>query len=229
MEYEYAVSESKPVLGFLHADPDSLSVARSELNETAREALNNFRALVAKKQCRTWATPEELGGLVSRSVIRMRKSHPRPGWVRADTNGDLALRERIIELESRILTLQSERSRSLIAEGMTLEGGDERTNVEIETLDGETINVAFTWNEILIALTRSTLDLVDRDQLSAQLASSLRHSEINPDDVLKLSTESITRIIIYMLASDVLERRQYEYRITGVGIGIAANLQLRMK
>jgi hypothetical protein len=227
MEYEYALGQNKPVLGFLHADPDSLSVSRSELSESAREALSNFRDLVSRKQCRYWTTPEELGGLVSRSIIRLRRSHPRPGWVRADTHGDLALRERIVELESQILALRAQRSRNLIAEDLSLDGGQERTSIDVEMLGGEISAVELTWNEILLALTRITLDLIDQEQLSICLSKELIHGTADPNNALKLSVESMTRIIIFMLASGVLERRQTEYRLTQTGIGVAANLQLR--
>jgi hypothetical protein len=227
MEYEYAVGQGKPVLGFLHADPDSLTVARSELNESAREALRTFRDLVSRKQCRFWTTPEELGGLVSRSIILLRKSHPRPGWVRADTNGDLALRERIVELESQILALRADRSRNLITEDLTLSGGQARASISIETLRGEIINLELTWNEVLLALTQLTLDLIDMDQLSILMSKVLLDGRGDPGNALRLAPATMTRVVIFMLASGVLERRQNEFRITQNGIGIAANLQLK--
>jgi hypothetical protein len=228
MEYEYAVSQGKPVLGFLYADPDGLSVARSELNESAREALMGFRYLVAREQCFLWSTPEELGGLVSRSVILLRKSHPRPGWVRADTNGDLALRERIVELESQILALRVDGSHNLMTEGQSLNGGLERISVDIEMLQGRTSTVELTWNEILLALAQLTLDPIDKEQLAINLSKELMDAEADPNDVLRVAPESVTQVIIFMLASNVLERWQYKYRLTQNGIGIAANLQLKL-
>jgi hypothetical protein len=225
MEYEYAISQSKPVLGFLHADPDTLPVARSEVSQAARDSLATFRALVSRKACRTWTTPEELGGIVSRSVIRLRKSHPMPGWVRADINGDLVLRERIIEFESQLLALRSEKAASSLRE-VSLGGGEGRVRIEINAGDAiETIET--TWNKILLHLTPLTLDPIDQAQMSLRLAAALANDRGNPGDGRSVTTESITRVIVFMLASGVLERRQYEYRITEAGISIAANLQMR--
>ena len=149
--------------------------------------------------------------------------------MRADTNGDLALRERIVELESQLLAMQADRSRNLITQDLSLDGGQARTSIDIEMLRGETATVELTWNEVLLALTQLTLDLIDQEQLSIRLSKALIDRRADPNDALKLTPETMTRVIIFMLASGALERRQNEYRLTQNGIGIAANLQLRME
>lgn len=45
-EYGYAVAESKPVMAFLHSDPDAIVFGKSEKDEAAREKLEAFRTKV---------------------------------------------------------------------------------------------------------------------------------------------------------------------------------------
>lgn len=84
MEYRYAVDIGKPVLAFLHRDPLTLPALRVESDPASAQKLKDFRALVQRKMCRFWSTAPELGGLVSRSVIRLIKHSPATGWIRAD-------------------------------------------------------------------------------------------------------------------------------------------------
>lgn len=87
-EYNYAV-ERKPVLAFLHRDPDSLSVRRSDLSPEARASLSAFRGLLeARHTCRYWESPDELAGSVAKSLAPAFESDPAPGWIRADGTGD---------------------------------------------------------------------------------------------------------------------------------------------
>jgi len=108
MEYRYAVQSGKPVIGFLHRTPGSLSVDRSETAPEARAKLDNFRSLVQQKMCGFWESPSDLGSRVSRSVVQLIKATPAVGWIRADHVGEnasaeiLRLRTRIEELEAGI-------------------------------------------------------------------------------------------------------------------------------
>ena len=56
MEYDYAVAERKPVMAFLHADPDKIEHGKSEKNEAAQARLEAFRTKV-----KAWRAREALG------------------------------------------------------------------------------------------------------------------------------------------------------------------------
>jgi hypothetical protein len=84
MEYRYALETGKPVLAFLHGEPTALPVSRVDSEPHLQEMLRGFRILAQQKMCRFWTSPSELGGLVSRSMIRLIKNSPGIGWVRAD-------------------------------------------------------------------------------------------------------------------------------------------------
>ena len=61
VEYEYAVSRGKPVIGFLHADLGSIPASKTERSEEGKARLQEFRAIVQRKACKSWHNPSELG------------------------------------------------------------------------------------------------------------------------------------------------------------------------
>ena len=84
LEYDYAIERGIPTMAFLHKDINSLPVSKSEKTEKGKEKLSVFRAKVQKKLCKYWTNPQDLGSVVSRSLIQLIKTKPAIGWVRAD-------------------------------------------------------------------------------------------------------------------------------------------------
>lgn len=76
MEYRYALEIGKPIISFLHKDPDSIPVKKSEKSDEGKEKLDAFRELAQKRMCKFWQTPQELGSVVSRSLIMLQKKTP---------------------------------------------------------------------------------------------------------------------------------------------------------
>lgn len=115
MEYRYAISTDKPVIAFLHKDPGALQAKLTEQTEEGRKRLEEFRKLAQKKMCKYWESPQELGSVVSRSLIMLQKKHPGIGWVRGDqvpskdaTVEILRLRKKIEQLEEELSESQTE-------------------------------------------------------------------------------------------------------------------------
>lgn len=111
-EYDYAVAKNIPVLAFLHAEPDAIPAGKTELQPDARRKLDTFRQKVEQKMCRKWKTPEELGGVVSRSLVQEMKGNPGEGWIRgryASNPEELQrLHSKIDELTTRLQTAKTE-------------------------------------------------------------------------------------------------------------------------
>jgi hypothetical protein len=105
-EYDYAVSKSKPVLAFLHSSPDSIPLGKSESSDDGRKKLDAFREKVSKKMWKSWKSPEDLGAVVSRSLVKLIKSHPAEGWVRGRYGSGPEHLRRIEELRSEVELLQ---------------------------------------------------------------------------------------------------------------------------
>jgi len=109
MEYEYAISKGKPVLGFLHGSPGSIPMSKNEDTEEGRQKLAAFRELVQRRMCKFWTTPQDLAGSVVFALLDLFETYPAVGWVRGDslasdeaTREILRLRERIEELEGQL-------------------------------------------------------------------------------------------------------------------------------
>lgn len=108
-EYRYAKKIGLPVLAFVHGHPQQIPVGKSEADENLRSKLEAFRNEVMREHpVRNWTTSAELGGLVSRSVVRETKVTPRPGWVRNDGSSPVALLEQLSAANSEIADLKAQ-------------------------------------------------------------------------------------------------------------------------
>lgn len=164
MEYRYALETGKPTIAFLHRNPGKISSDNSESTDEGREKLRVFREAVEKKLCKQWETPQELGSVVSRSLIQLIKSTPAVGWVRANELADREATMELLQLRRRVEDLQTELSRVRISAPKGAEGlaqGDEEHSVEFTfnaTPPGEyksaTWSTSFgtTWNDIFAAI-----------------------------------------------------------------------------
>ena len=96
-EYDYAVSIVKPVLGFLHRNPEAIPAGQTDFDPDSRKRLESFRAKVERRHCKYWTSAADLGGVVSRSLVQEKKRNPMAGWVRADSLGGPGTLERLME------------------------------------------------------------------------------------------------------------------------------------
>lgn len=101
MEYEYALSKHKPTIAFLHQNVGSIPAAKTESTDEGKQKLEEFRQLPKTKVVKYWFSPSDLGSKVSRSIIQLTKSHPTPGWVRANEAAEVAAPE-ILSLRHKI-------------------------------------------------------------------------------------------------------------------------------
>lgn len=126
MEYRYALEVGKPIVAFLCVDPGSLPARLTETHASKRKKMEEFRGLVQSRLCKFYSSPADLGAKVSRSITQLRKQHPRPGWVRAETLKDMATSDEVLsirrekdELRARLdqLALEAPRSSERLAQG----------------------------------------------------------------------------------------------------------------
>lgn len=110
MEYEYAVIQNKPVIGFLHKDPSSIPAKKTEKSPEGQIKLAEFRNLVQQKMCKYWSNPADLGSVVSRSLVKLIKTSPAVGWVKADLLPDKSTAEEFLRLRQQIEDLQDQLS-----------------------------------------------------------------------------------------------------------------------
>jgi hypothetical protein len=104
-EFDYAIEARKPVVSFIHREPDSIPVGKSERSDKLRKKWEAFRDKAMRtKMVRHWTNPDSLTTAVSVSLPKLFKTHPAEGWVRAryaSNTGEVEkLRRRIEELEA---------------------------------------------------------------------------------------------------------------------------------
>jgi Domain of unknown function (DUF4062) len=108
MEYRYALSISKPTIAFVHRDPGKIIADKTETSSEGKMKLSDFRSTVEKRLCKQWETPQELGSVVSRSLVQLMRSTPAVGWVRANELADREATLELLQLRRRVEELQEE-------------------------------------------------------------------------------------------------------------------------
>jgi hypothetical protein len=148
MEYEYALSKEKPTIAFLHASPNEIAAVKTESSEAARKMLDSFRGLARLKTVRTYKNASDLGSVVSRSIVKLMKTHQAIGWVRADAIVDGIAAREILQLRKRVEQLQSELDKTRTsgpAGSENLAQGMERFEVGFEIEYSIPTRGSFTW------------------------------------------------------------------------------------
>lgn len=167
-EYDYAVKRGIPVLAFLHGEPDAIPAGKTELAPEARARLDAFREKAERRMCRHWKTPEELGGVVSRSLVQIIKLQPGEGWVRArfasNTEELQRLRSKIDALTASLEVARTEPP----PEAKSLAQGAERFRIRL-AIEKHDHMVELTWDEIFACLGPPMFDEASERELKNQL------------------------------------------------------------
>jgi hypothetical protein len=171
MEYEYAILQGKPVIAFLHKDPEALLSGKCEKSPEGKEKLEIFRGLVQRKMCKFWVTPADLGSVVSRSLVKLIKTNPAVGWVKADRLPEESTAEEILRLRKRIEELETQLQQSLVTSPSGTEHlsqGDDLVNLrysfgafKTSRFSADvTYSATFetTWNELFSAISPLLVD-----------------------------------------------------------------------
>jgi hypothetical protein len=192
MEYEYAVTQGKPIIGFIHRDPGSILASKTENSADGKLKLEAFRSLVQQKMCKHWTNPSELGSVVSRSLVKLIKTNPAIGWVRGDlvpsessSKEILLLKKRIEELET---DLENARFQAPVGtEGLSQGNDSFRINYAYESFEETFIKrdawkipassntethwdrLFATWNEIFSEISPSMINEASEERLNILL------------------------------------------------------------
>lgn len=210
MEYEYALSQDIPIIAFLHKNPTNIPVAKSEDKEELKIKLESFRDFAQKKLCKYWESPLELGSQVSRSLVKLIRDKPRPGWIKSNFLPSEELTKEILELtkENEKLKVEIKNNQTINQEGTEVfSSGDEEFEITFQFIAKDltypferkvyTIQKKLTWNEIFSTISPSLIDETTEDILKSKI-NDLCRSKMNDEiskqlkkDLRKLETFSI--------------------------------------
>ena len=193
MEFDYAISIGKPVIGFFHKNPDSLPGTKLERTDAGRERLRAFTEKIKKRLCRPWGTAAELGSAVKSAIINELEFNPKPGWIRADAMPSFEavekLRQRIADLEERLKKHKSAGRPSFAA-------GAERIGIPLVVKydfhkDEEESwvkrakkrfehEIEITWDDLILTLEGDLVQGTDFERLWRALDSEIGKREVDP-------------------------------------------------
>lgn len=184
-EYDYTISQAKPLMAFIHSVPGEIPSAKTENSDLGRKRLEDFRKKVEDAHhCKYWKTAAELGGLVSRSLVNLRKTNPTEGWVRGKFAAtDLMLVE-LANLRARVAELAAESSKSKSTANQSANanfaGGDDKVTSTVSyKKSGEkervTEKVQTTWNNIFKYVGPALLTECSDDELKEKFKLCLHH------------------------------------------------------
>jgi hypothetical protein len=107
-EFDYAIAKGLKVIAFLHGDPQSIMVGKTDNNAELSARLGVFRDKAQTgRLVKYWQKADELPGLVSLSLLKTIKTYPAIGWVRASSAGSTELLNEINTLRKENETLRS--------------------------------------------------------------------------------------------------------------------------
>jgi hypothetical protein len=108
-EYDYAIQRGIKVIAFLHENPDSIPLSKSEQTPELRARLKAFREKVASgRLVKFWKSADQLPGLVALSLSKTIKMFPAVGWIRADKVSSEVILAEINEVRKENERLRSE-------------------------------------------------------------------------------------------------------------------------
>lgn len=99
MEFEYALEIGKPIISFIHKNPGKIPAEKSEQDAEKKAKLEQFKNIAKRKLIKYWDSPENLGSVVSRSVLRLVKDFPAEGWIKSDSAIDETSLQEISRLQ----------------------------------------------------------------------------------------------------------------------------------
>lgn len=236
MEYDYAVEQGVPVMGFIHGDPDQIPSGKTELAEEARAKLDAFREKVKRKMVKQYMTPAELGGVVSRGLIKLQRDQPRQGWVRGDLAMTPETEARIAELRAELAERRQVAAEQHEAEALPkiegLASGDEECHLQVNVTGSDkkdaakahysrttyiwTISYKTTWNEILQQIGPPLLDEASEREIARSLNTLVEDlareqpqawpGEIHEWSKRAIADSSVDDVIVQFFALDLIAR-----------------------
>lgn len=161
-EYDYAVGSGKPVLGFLHADPECIPAKYTDRDPELERRLAAFRLKVQHKLCKFWKTPAELGTAITTSCVKLIRAHPAEGWVKSRFIKTTEDAEKVSSLLEQVLTLQKELDalrRLGVADTSGLAQGEDPVRLEFSSGKEPNEFVDTTWNAVFARIGKACLEL----------------------------------------------------------------------
>jgi Domain of unknown function (DUF4062) len=160
-EFDCAVAQEIPVLGFLPSNPDAIPKGKLDDDPTLAPKLAGFVAKVEGRPIKRYDSPEKLGSVVSRSLIRLIKDQPGEGWVKGRNAMTPETAAEMSELRARVaeLSLRQEQGPATLGEDLeSFQQGEDLFKIMFQyratspKKEGKLRAGEFSWNTIIRVL-----------------------------------------------------------------------------
>lgn len=121
MEFNFAEELKKPILAFVHSEPDQIPAGKIELEPEARRRLHSFRELVSQRICKSWTNKENLKAAVLLAMVHAIRTKPAFGWVRNEGLENQELLRRLASLQERFDAQQAELLSLRVSAGFSID------------------------------------------------------------------------------------------------------------
>jgi nucleoside 2-deoxyribosyltransferase len=211
-EYNYALASEKPVIAFIHGDPNSLPHAYVERSEVDREKLKAFVQRVKfKHHCKFWKDKHELQVSIYPAIQQLIKSKPALGWTRqADGPSVDELNRRLVELQSKYDACRAEldavRERAVSFDQVL--SGELTIDYEVvwQNQSVESKSVVLTWMEVFMKLAEGFQDgLVRAHSIDVSFLPTPLHGSIHTDGAAS------EKIIAHLFTAGVINSFHRDY------------------
>jgi hypothetical protein len=224
-EYDYAVQQGVPVIGFVIDDKAPWPNDRVEDDPKKKKALAKFKAKVKSKPVGFWSTARDLYGSFSIAFMKLFNTNPRPGWVRTTELGGpevLAELSRLssenAELRAKVDELQKVPDTSHLAQG------EDEINLKIYNEGKHFSDLAVTWNQIFRVVGSAIIQDPDifyiKEAFKKFIIKQLAHKGINLEFAKLTIMDELERVEIQLLALGLIEIQQVNIGVrTYMGTG----------
>lgn len=231
-EYAYAVDQKKIVLAFIHGDPGSISLAKSDVDPELARRLSEFRKKVSSgRLVQFWSDRNDLKAKIIISLTRAFSDSPQSGWIRGNTatNEETLTQLNALLVENDALIKENNRLKIFTTtEVEGLAGFDESFKVRYSwtyysqgrhaTNQGSS---DLTWKQIFIACAPNFLRPTAPSVIGSSISKYLRENG-GPDRSVSVYDSDENTIKVQLMALKLL--RVYSATAKGGGVGEFAEL-----
>ena len=226
MEFEYALESGKPIISFLPKNPGNIPSGKCDNDPAKKEKLEEFKELAKKKLIKYWENPENLGSVVSRSMVKLIKDFPAEGWVKSNSAVDETSLKEIAKLQKenndlkerlQAIAREAPKGAEKLAQGtdevevdFTFRGTDKNTSKGYNC----TSVLTFTWDELFACIAPEMIDECTEIEIGKALCRLILHNKDNIGE--EPMFKDLKNLSDFKLSKDVFNRIIVQFRALGL-------------
>lgn len=224
MEYEYAKEVGKPMIAFIHKNPDAIPSGKSEKTAKGKKSLAEFKNAVKGFIVKYWENPNELAAEVVTSLHKLVKKFPAEGWVKAGSAIDESSIKEIRRLQAENRKLREELEAVCMhgPEGTAdLAQGDDTIEIGYKYRKNNNENnhvstMVFTWNQLFAAvaplLIGDNTEFYIEQAIEELIVSTIDGKKRECSSFCWISKESLGAVLVQFKALGLIKLSDQKHR-----------------